>query len=145
MLVGPYAAGSPTNCSGTNASGIFPLTLTVTSSEGLTNRKRPISLDRQLTVDTRLILDLDRTIQHHFFRNERGPYPGASSVPEPSSLALARARDVCAAVAAQEMAGERARVNRYCLHRKYDAQLEKSRRRCSLARDSRQFPIEFGT
>jgi hypothetical protein len=83
MLVGPFAAGSPTNCSGTNSAGIFPLTLETTGDDTTASALFPITAT---TVDTRLILDLTGPSGTTFFGTNADVIPTPSSVPEPSSL-----------------------------------------------------------
>jgi hypothetical protein len=78
MLVGPYAAGSPTNCSGTDTAGIFPLTLTTTGNGTTATSPFPTTVT---TVDSRLVLDLDGASSATFF----GTNADISGVPEPSS------------------------------------------------------------
>lgn len=80
-LVGVYVAGSPATCSGTNESGIFPLNLQVTSTDGsfqTTSAQFPlIATD----VDTRLILDLNGQSSTTYF----GTNAELTGVPEPST------------------------------------------------------------
>jgi hypothetical protein len=83
MLVGPFVAGSPTNCSGTNPSGIFPLTLQTTGDGTTASALFPVTAT---TVDTRLILDLTGPSSTTFFGTNADVIPTPSSVPEPSSL-----------------------------------------------------------
>lgn len=80
-LVGTYVAGNPTTCSGTNPSGIFPLTLQTTSSDGTAkNVGAPFPLIAT-DVDTRLILDLDGQSSTTYF----GTNAQLTGVPEPST------------------------------------------------------------
>jgi hypothetical protein len=81
MLVGDFVAGSPTNCSGTNPSGIFPLTL-VTTGDG-TIASAPFA-SIVTDVDTRLVLDLSGSSSTTFF-GTNADITAVSSVPEPST------------------------------------------------------------
>lgn len=83
MLVGDYVAGNPTNCSGTNPSGIFPLTLQNTVDNTLVTGLFPSIVT---DVDTRLILDLDGASSTTYFGTNADITPNVSGVPEPSSL-----------------------------------------------------------
>lgn len=83
MLVGPFSAGSPTNCSGTNPAGIFPLTLQTTGNDTTASGVFPVTAT---TVDTRLVLDLTGPSSATFFGTNADVIPTPSSVPEPSSL-----------------------------------------------------------
>jgi hypothetical protein len=80
-LVGTYAAGSPTTCSGTNPSGIFPLTLAVTSTDGSFQAKSSAFPMIATDVDTRLILDLNGQSSTTYF----GTNAELTGVPEPST------------------------------------------------------------
>jgi hypothetical protein len=83
MLVGPFAAGSPTTCSGSNSAGIFPLTLVTTGNDTTASGLFPVTAT---TVDTRLVLDLTGPSSATFFGTNADVIPAPSSVPEPSSL-----------------------------------------------------------
>jgi hypothetical protein len=78
MLVGPYAAGSPTNCSGTNTAGIFPLTLQTTGNDTTASASFPLTAT---TVDSRLILDLTGPSSATYF----GTNADIIATPEPST------------------------------------------------------------
>jgi hypothetical protein len=78
MLVGPYVPGSPTNCSGTNTAGIFPLTLQTTGNDTTVSAPFPVTAT---TVDTRLILDLTGPSSATFFGTNADIIP----TPEPST------------------------------------------------------------
>ncbi len=80
-LVGNYVAGSPTNCSGTNQSGIFPLTLTTTGDGTIASAEFPSIVT---DVDTRLVLDLSGDSSTTFF-GTNADITGVSNVPEPST------------------------------------------------------------
>jgi len=82
MLVGSYVAGSPTNCSGTNQSGIFPLTLQTTGDGTTASALFPVTAT---TVDTRLILDLTGPSSTTYFGTNADVIPTPSAVPEPST------------------------------------------------------------
>ena len=91
MLVGPYVPGSPTNCSGTNPAGIFPLTLQIT---GNAITSPPSSFPTTVTtVDTRLVLDLVGASSTTYFGTNADIIPTqggggsgpVSGVPEPST------------------------------------------------------------
>ena len=82
MLVGPYVPGNPTNCSGTNTAGIFPLTLETTGNGTSTSALIPCDGHNRGYAPRP---GSDRTIQRHLFRNKRRHYPHSSSVPEPST------------------------------------------------------------
>jgi hypothetical protein len=80
--LGAYVAGSPANCSGTNESGIFPLNLTVTSSDGSSKTTPPALFPLIATdVDTRLVLDLVGQSSTTYF----GTNAELTGVPEPST------------------------------------------------------------
>ncbi len=78
MLVGPYAAGNPTACSGTDPSGIFPLTLQTTGDGTTASAPFPSTVTN---VDTRLVLDLSGASSTTYF----GTNAEISGVPEPST------------------------------------------------------------
>ncbi len=82
MLVGPYVAGNPTNCSGTNPSGIFPLTLQTTGDGTTASALFPVTAT---TVDTRLVLDLTGPSSTTYFGTNADVIPTPSGVPEPST------------------------------------------------------------
>ena len=44
MLVGPFAAGSPTTCSGSNSAGIFPLTLVTSGNDTTASGLFPVTV-----------------------------------------------------------------------------------------------------
>jgi hypothetical protein len=80
MLVGGYVAGQPTNCSGTDPSGIFPLTVP-TAGDG-TSASKPFPLV-VTDVDTRLILDLSGISSTTYFGTNA--IINGADVPEPST------------------------------------------------------------
>lgn len=88
MLVGPYVAGSPTNCSGTNPAGIFPLTLFTSGDSTIATGAFATTVT---TVDTRLILDLVGDSNTTYFGTNADIIPTGggggqvSGVPEPST------------------------------------------------------------
>ena len=82
MLVGPYVPGNPTDCSGTNPAGIFPLTLQTTGNDTTASALFPVTAT---TVDTRLVLDLTGPSSATFFGTNADIVPTSSAVPEPST------------------------------------------------------------
>lgn len=82
MLVGPYNPGNPTNCSGTDPAGIFPLTLYTSGDSTFTSAPFPTTVT---TVDTRLVLDLVGASSTTYFGTNTDIIPTVSSVPEPST------------------------------------------------------------
>jgi hypothetical protein len=81
LLTGPYVAGEPTSCSGTDVSGIFPTTLQTTGD----NTSASASFPTLVTdLDSRLVLDLDGPASTQWF-GSNVYVPNASSVPEPST------------------------------------------------------------
>jgi hypothetical protein len=82
-LVGPFAPGNPTTCSGSNEAGIFPLTLQTTGNDTIASALFPVTAT---TVDTRLVLDLTGPSSAAVFGTNADIIPTPSSVPEPSSL-----------------------------------------------------------
>jgi hypothetical protein len=78
MLVGPYVAGNPTNCSGTAPTGIFPTTLQTTGDGTFASGNFPHVVT---DVDTRLILDLSGASNTTYF----GTNANITAAPEPSS------------------------------------------------------------
>jgi hypothetical protein len=89
LLVGPYISGSPTDCSGTNPAGIFPLTLFTSGDSTIATGTFATTVT---TVDTRLILDLVGDSNTTYFGTnadiiptEGGGGGPVSGVPEPST------------------------------------------------------------
>lgn len=77
----PYVVGQPTNCSGSNPSGIFPATAVVNGNNMSTNYTFPMVVT---DLDTRLILDLDGPAYVSSFGTSVNVAP--TPTPEPSSF-----------------------------------------------------------
>lgn len=75
---GPYAAGYPTSCTGTDPSGIYPATLETTGNNTSANALFPMMVT---DLDSRLVLDLDGPASVTSF----GSTVDLASAPEPSS------------------------------------------------------------
>jgi hypothetical protein len=80
-FAGSYVAGQLTSCTGTDPSGIFPVTLQTTGNNTSAGASFPVLVT---DLDSRLVLDLDGPASVTSF----GSNVGISSVPEPSTSLL---------------------------------------------------------